>query len=528
MRIIVGLTPATSGTAEVCGRRFADLPNPGLEVGVLLDASAQHAGRTGREILTIAQQMMGLPARRVDEMLELVSLTPTEAKRRVRNYSLGMRQRLGIATALLGEPEVLILDEPANGLDPAGIRWMRDLLRDYADRGGTVLLSSHLLHEIEVIADDLVVIGNGRIVAQGTKTDPAALGRHPGPDPRRPPACRRADRCRRGVHVEQRDRRYGRPARRGRARARGSGGPRGRRRAHRAPRRRGRRPRGDVPRAHRRHPTRRSSRMTAIALESVAARPVRTATPAPIPLSRIVSVELRKSFDTRSGFWLLASIGIASVLATAAVVLFAADDELTYSTFTLAIGFPMAVILPMIAILSVTGEWSQRSGLTTFTLVPHRSRIVIAKSIVAVSVAVASMLVAFTIGAVGNVAGSAIAGTNTVWDQDVVTLLDIVLANTLVLLVGFMLGVLIRNSAGAIVAYFVYSFLMPTLTGVLAANQQWFRHLQPWVDPNIVQHALFHGSLTGQQWSQLGVTSVIWLVAPLTVGLATLLRSEIK
>ena len=171
MRVMVGLTPPTSGTATVSGRHFADLPNPGLEMGVLLDASAQHAGRTGREILTIAQRTMRLPARRVDEMLEVVSLTGEEATRRVRHYSLGMRQRLGIATALIGDPEVLILDEPANGLDPAGIRWMRDLLRGYADRGGTVLLSSHLLHEIEVIADDLVVIGNGRIVSQGTKDE---------------------------------------------------------------------------------------------------------------------------------------------------------------------------------------------------------------------------------------------------------------------------------------------------------------------------------------------------------------------
>ena len=171
MRIMVGLTPASTGTALIDGRRFVDLPNPGAEVGVLLDASAQHAGRTGREILTIAQRTMGLPKSRVREMLDLVSLTDTEAERRVRNYSLGMRQRLGLATALLGDPHVLILDEPANGLDPAGIRWMRDLLRGYADRGGTVLLSSHLLHEIEVIADDLVVIGNGRIVAQGTKAD---------------------------------------------------------------------------------------------------------------------------------------------------------------------------------------------------------------------------------------------------------------------------------------------------------------------------------------------------------------------
>jgi ABC-2 type transport system ATP-binding protein len=114
---------------------------------------------------------MRVPSHRVDEMLDLVSLTPTEAGRRVRDYSLGMRQRLGIATALIGDPEVLVLDEPANGLDPAGIRWMRDLLRGFANRGGTVLLSSHLLHEIEVVADDLVVIGNGRIVASGTKGD---------------------------------------------------------------------------------------------------------------------------------------------------------------------------------------------------------------------------------------------------------------------------------------------------------------------------------------------------------------------
>jgi ABC-2 type transport system ATP-binding protein len=170
LRVMVGLTRPDSGTATISGRHYVDLPNPGLEVGVLLDASAQHAGRTGREILTLAQRFMGLPRSRVDEMLETVSLTPSEATRRVGDYSLGMRQRLGIATALIGDPEVLILDEPANGLDPAGIRWMRDLLRAYADRGGTVLLSSHLLHEIEVIADDIVMIGLGRIVSMGTKT----------------------------------------------------------------------------------------------------------------------------------------------------------------------------------------------------------------------------------------------------------------------------------------------------------------------------------------------------------------------
>jgi ABC-2 type transport system ATP-binding protein len=171
MRVMVGLTPATRGDVTIGGLHYRDIPNPGRHVGVLLDASAQHAGRTGREVLEIGARTMGLPASRIDEMLHLVSLDPRESKRRVRNYSLGMRQRLGIAHALLGEPTVLILDEPANGLDPAGIRWMRDLLRGYADRGGTVLLSSHLLHEIEVIADDIVMIGLGRIVSMGTKTE---------------------------------------------------------------------------------------------------------------------------------------------------------------------------------------------------------------------------------------------------------------------------------------------------------------------------------------------------------------------
>jgi ABC-2 type transport system ATP-binding protein len=177
MRVMVGLTNATHGRVTIGGHLYRDIPDPGRHVGVLLDASAQHAGRTGREILTLGAQTMGLPASRVDEMLELVSLSQSEAKRRLRNYSLGMKQRLGIAHALLGDPSVLILDEPANGLDPAGIRWMRTLLKGYADRGGTVFLSSHLLNEVELIADEMILIGRGRIVAQGDKKSLLAMDR---------------------------------------------------------------------------------------------------------------------------------------------------------------------------------------------------------------------------------------------------------------------------------------------------------------------------------------------------------------
>ena len=171
MRVMVGLTPANAGSCTIGGHRYSDIPNPSRHVGVLLDASAQHAGRTGREVLRISAETMGVNRQRVEEMLELVGLSGVEAKRRVRNYSLGMRQRLGIANALMGDPSVLILDEPVNGLDPAGIHWMRGVLRTFASRGGTVLLSSHLLHEVEMIADEMVLIGRGKIVAQGTKDE---------------------------------------------------------------------------------------------------------------------------------------------------------------------------------------------------------------------------------------------------------------------------------------------------------------------------------------------------------------------
>jgi ABC-2 type transport system ATP-binding protein len=171
MRVMVGLTPANAGRATIGGHVYSAIPNPARHVGVLLDASAQHAGRTGREVLRLSADTMGVGSQRVEEMLHLVGLSGGEAKRRVRNYSLGMRQRLGIANALMGDPSILVLDEPVNGLDPAGIHWMRGLLRNFAAQGGTVLLSSHLLHEVEMIADDMVLIGRGKIVAQGTKNE---------------------------------------------------------------------------------------------------------------------------------------------------------------------------------------------------------------------------------------------------------------------------------------------------------------------------------------------------------------------
>jgi ABC-2 type transport system ATP-binding protein len=171
MRMLCGLSTPDAGGATVLGGPYRDLPNPGRHVGILLDASAQHGGRRGREALAVSAQTIGVGAHRVDALLDRVGLDRSAARKRVRQYSLGMRQRLGLAHALLGDPRVLILDEPANGLDPEGMRWMRGLLRDFADRGGTVFLSSHLLYEVEAVADQLVIIGGGRIVAQGTRAE---------------------------------------------------------------------------------------------------------------------------------------------------------------------------------------------------------------------------------------------------------------------------------------------------------------------------------------------------------------------
>jgi ABC-2 type transport system permease protein len=269
--------------------------------------------------------------------------------------------------------------------------------------------------------------------------------------------------------------------------------------------------------------------MTATTLDRHVDRaPAARATPAPIPFGRVLWVELTKMFNTRSGFWLMMSIGITALVATASVIVFAPDSAMTYDNFGAAIGIPMVILLPVIAILSVTSEWSQRSGLTTFTLVPHRGRVIAAKLTVSVLIGAVSIVVALGIGALGNVVGSTIAGVDTVWDISLNQALSIVFANVLQLLIGFMLGVLIRNSAGALVAYFVYNFVLSTLTMLLASSQEWFRDLQPWVDFNFAQGALFDGNLTSEQWAQLGVSGLIWLVIPLVVGLVMVMRSEVK
>ncbi|MFF0549121.1 ABC transporter ATP-binding protein [Streptomyces sp. NPDC004311] len=164
MRLLLGLDRPTSGTARIGGRRYLDLQEPLRRVGALLDAQSAHGGRTARDHLHVLAAAGGIPVRRVDEVLEQSGLA-TVARKRIKSFSLGMRQRLGIAAALLGDPGVLLLDEPTNGLDPEGIIWIRELMRSLAAEGRTVLVSSHLMSETSALADHLVVLGNGRLLA---------------------------------------------------------------------------------------------------------------------------------------------------------------------------------------------------------------------------------------------------------------------------------------------------------------------------------------------------------------------------
>src|SRR3954470_19210621 len=166
LRMMLNLVTPTSGGATIGGVRYPDLARPIGTVGAVLEASSAHKGRTGLNHLRVIATAAGYPPSRADEVLEMVGLAPA-AKRKFRGYSLGMRQRLGIAGAMIGDPRVLILDEPANGLDPEGIRWMREFLRAFAAQGRTVFVSSHLLGEMEQLADDVIIIAAGKLITQG-------------------------------------------------------------------------------------------------------------------------------------------------------------------------------------------------------------------------------------------------------------------------------------------------------------------------------------------------------------------------
>jgi ABC-type transport system involved in multi-copper enzyme maturation permease subunit len=246
-----------------------------------------------------------------------------------------------------------------------------------------------------------------------------------------------------------------------------------------------------------------------------------------IPFQRLVTVELRKMFNTRSGLWLVASGFIISAIISLFMLFLIDTEDLTFGLFTTVIAVPMTILLPILAILSVTSEWSQRSGLVTFTVEPKRGKVIAAKAVASIIVGAVSMLIAMAIGAIIYLIGATIRGTDLVWDVPPKDVGVIVFVNILGLLVGFMLGTLIRNSAGAIVAYFVYRFVLPSLFGALMEFTDWFDKIQPWIDFESARSTLYDHT-SGEDWAHLGVSSLVWFVIPMGVGLWAVLKSEVK
>lgn len=247
-----------------------------------------------------------------------------------------------------------------------------------------------------------------------------------------------------------------------------------------------------------------------------------------VPLGRLVQVELRKLVDTRAGFWLLASIGILVILASASVIIWAPDSSLTYNVFMQAAGYPIRFLLPVLAILSVTSEWSQRTGLVTFTMEPRRIRTLIAKLLATVIAAIGAVAVSLAIAAVSTLLGAAVNGVDTVWNNGVGEIGDWTLLQLLGLLTGFAFATLLRISAVAIVVYYAYNLVISGLLSVLAAFQDWFAQIQGWVDFSFAQNPLIFHDMDGEAWAHLATSGAIWLLLPLTVGTWLVMRAEVK
>ena len=248
----------------------------------------------------------------------------------------------------------------------------------------------------------------------------------------------------------------------------------------------------------------------------------------PIPFTRLLNVEQRKMFDTRSGFWLLAGVVVLSLVATAATIIFGHRADLRYGSFAKAVGIPTTVILPVLGALSVASEWGQRTALTTFTLVPSRARVILAKLLVIIGVGLASLVVVFAAAALGNLLNAAIAGITPVWNLPFSEILQIVLADEIGMLMAFMLGALFRSSAAAVVGYFVYELVLPGVSSALGSAQPWWHSNAGWFDLRTATIPLYDTGMTAHQWAQLTVATLIWLVIPLVIAVRMLLRSEVK
>ena len=438
LRLILGLIHADGGSAHFDGRRYEELDHPSSQVGAVLEEGSFHPGRSGRNHLRVLAAAGGHPPERVDEVLDQVGLDDRAASRRVKGYSLGMRQRLAIAAALLGDPEVLILDEPANGLDPPGIRWMRDLIREQASRGRTVLISSHLLSEVAQTVDDLVVISHGACARSGPLDEVlGARGEAVTPGTRRRPRAPR----------------LGAPRRRDRDRSRRRRWPAGARHAAGA-----RRPAGGRPRPR---PGRAAPRL------ALARGRLPGAHRGGGSVKRLLEAELIKLRTTRT-FVAMAAVAVGtSLLITLLVSLLEEPTEETVLVDVFA-SDTSGLFITLLAIIGITGEWRHRTITSSLLAAPHRTRFLAAKTL---AFAVAGIALSLMIAVVVSIVGLTILSAPRPPTPELGELLGQVARNAavagLVGAFGVGLGGLVRNQLVAVITVLSLAFVVePTLIGL--------------------------------------------------------------
>lgn len=249
------------------------------------------------------------------------------------------------------------------------------------------------------------------------------------------------------------------------------------------------------------------------------------------PFARLVRTELRKTWDTRAGFWLLLATavltGLVMVIQLAVVVV--QDLTVSYNDFLTSTNFSIGLLLPVIGILLLTGEWSQRTAMVTFSLEPHRGRIILAKAVVGLLLGFAAVLVALVLAAVCNALLGVLADQGGAWDLSIEQTAYFVILQEIGMLTGFAFAALLLNSPAAIVLYMVYSFVLPGLFEIGASLIGWFADLRPWIDFGLAQSPLFDGSMmSGKDWAYFAVSGFIWLVVPLAIGVWRVLRAEVK
>jgi ABC-type transport system involved in multi-copper enzyme maturation permease subunit len=242
-----------------------------------------------------------------------------------------------------------------------------------------------------------------------------------------------------------------------------------------------------------------------------------------VPFSRLVRVELRKSYDTRAGFWLLTTIGVVTAAAIVITLFVAKPQDLTYDTFVAAAGIPQSILLPVLGILLVTSEWTQRTGLVTFTLEPNRSRVVSAKVVAAVVLGLIAVVLAYAVAALVNLIGMGLRNGDGSWAFGAAGFFDITILQLLGILGGLAYGMVLLNSAAAI----VLSFALPTVFAIVFSWQK-IASAAPWLDPSTAQDPLTTHDVSAEDWKHLAVNTLLWVVIPMAVGVWRLLRSEVK